>query len=66
MMTLHNNEKNLREELNKEIEIPVIVHEKINNAYRMIEEHKVVQKTPRRSISVGCAPAPKLQAAWQP
>lgn len=48
MMTLHNNEKNLREELNKEIEIPVIVHEKINNAYRMIEEHKVVQKTPQK------------------
>lgn len=48
MMTFDNNEKKLKEELNKDVEIPVIVHEKINRAYRMIEDHTVVQKTPQK------------------
>ena len=48
MMTFDNNEKKLKEELNKDVEIPVIVHEKINRAYRMIEDHTVIQKTPQK------------------
>lgn len=48
MMTFNNNEKKLREELNKDVDIPVIVHEKVNRAYRMIEDHTVVQKKPQK------------------
>lgn len=47
-MTYNDNEKKLKEELNKNVDVPAIVHEKINNAYRMIENHTVTQKAPQK------------------
>lgn len=44
MMTLNNNEKDFQEKLLKDTEIPVIVHERINQAYRLIENNAVLQK----------------------
>ena len=37
MTNLNNNEMDFQEKLQKDTEIPVIVHERINQAYRMIE-----------------------------
>ena len=37
MMTLNNNEKDFQEKLQKDTEMPAIVHERINQAYRLIE-----------------------------
>ena len=44
MMNLNNNEKDFQEKLQKDTEIPVIVHERINQAYRLIENNTAVQK----------------------
>lgn len=44
MMTFNNNEKDFQEKLQKDTEIPVIVHERINQAYRLIENNIAVQK----------------------
>lgn len=44
MMTFNNNEKDFQEKLQKDTEIPVIVHERINQAYRLIESNTAVQK----------------------
>ena len=37
MMTLNNNEKDFQEKLQKDTEMPAIVHERINQAYRLDE-----------------------------
>lgn len=67
MLTFNNNEKNLKNELNKNVEIPAVVHEKINKAYRMIEEHTVTQKEPFRDpyhwMKTGAKAAGGLAAA---
>ena len=39
MMTLNNNEKDFQEKLQKDTEMPAIVHERINQAYRLIENN---------------------------
>ena len=44
MMTFNDNEKDFQEKLQKDVEIPVIVHERINQAYRLIENDTAVQK----------------------
>ena len=44
MMSLNDNEKNFQKKLQEEIEIPVIVHERVNQAYRLIENNTAVQK----------------------
>lgn len=44
MMSLNNNEKDFQEKLQKDTEIPVIVHERINQAYRLIEDNTTIQK----------------------
>ena len=44
MMTFNNNEKDFQEKLQKDTEIPVIVHERLNQAYRLIENNTAVQK----------------------
>ena len=44
MMTLNNNEKDFQEKLQKDTEMPAIVHERINQAYRLIENNAVLQK----------------------
>ncbi len=44
MMSLNNNEKDFQEKLQKNTEIPVIVHERINQAYRLIEDNTTIQK----------------------
>ena len=44
MMTLNYNEKDFQEKLQKDIEMPEIVHEHINQAYRLIENNAVLQK----------------------
>ena len=44
MRTLDNNEKDFQEKLRKDAEMPVIVHERINQAYRLIENNTVIQK----------------------
>ena len=44
MMTLNNNEKDFQKKLQKDIEMPEIVHEHINQAYRLIENNAVLQK----------------------
>ena len=43
MMTLNNNEKDFQEKLQKDTEMPAIVHERINQAYRLIENNAVLQ-----------------------
>lgn len=48
MKSFNNNEMDFQEKLQKDTEIPVIVHERINQAYRMIENDTVMQKkTPK-------------------
>ena len=44
MMTLNYNEKDFQKKLQKDIEMPEIVHEHINQAYRLIENNAVLQK----------------------
>ena len=44
MMTLNYNEKDYQKKLQKDIEMPEIVHEHINQAYRLIENNAVLQK----------------------
>ena len=44
MMTFNDNKKDFQEKLQKDVEIPVIVHERINQAYRLIENDTAVQK----------------------
>ena len=40
MMTLNYNEKDFQKKLQKDIEMPEIVHEHINQAYRLIDRKK--------------------------
>ena len=48
MMSLNDNEKDFQKKLQEETEIPVIVHERVNQAYRLIENNTAVQKkTPK-------------------
>lgn len=48
MKSFNNNEMDFQEKLQKDTEIPVIVHERINQAYRMIENDTAIQKkTPK-------------------
>ena len=49
MMTLNNNEKDFQEKLQKDTEMPAIVHERINQAYRLIENNAVLQKKARKA-----------------
>ena len=44
MMNLNDNEKNFQKKLQEKTEIPVIVHERVNQAYRLIENNTAVQK----------------------
>lgn len=44
MMTLNYNEKDFQKKLQKDIEMPEIVHEHIDQAYRLIENNAVLQK----------------------
>ena len=44
MTTLNYNEKDFQKKLQKDIEMPEIVHEHINQAYRLIENNAVLQK----------------------
>ena len=44
MMNFNENERRIQEQLKKEAEIPAVVHDRVNQAYRMIEDHKVRQK----------------------
>ena len=36
MMSLNDNEKDFQKKLQEETEIPVIVHERVNQAYRLL------------------------------
>ena len=38
------NENDLQESLRRDAEIPAVVHDKVNKAYRIIESRKIVQK----------------------
>ena len=44
MMNLNDNEKDFQKKLQEETEIPVIVHERVKQAYRLIENNTAVQK----------------------
>ena len=44
MMSLNDNEKDFQKKLQEETEIPLIVHERVNQAYRLIENNTAVQK----------------------
>lgn len=48
MLTYNDNEKKFISALNKETDIPAVVHQRINDAYRMIENHTVTQKKPHK------------------
>ena len=53
MMSLNDNEKDFQKKLQEETEIPVIVHERVNQAYRLIENNTAVQKkVPKGSLSL--------------
>ena len=49
ILLLYYNEKKLKDDLNRDIALPAVVHERINTAYRMIEEHTVKQKKKTRN-----------------
>ena len=49
MITFNDNEKKLKDDLNRDIALPAVVHDRINTAYRMIEEHTVKQQESFRS-----------------
>lgn len=53
MMTFNNNEKDFQEKLQKDTEIPVIVHERINQAYRLIENNTQCRKRRRKIHTTG-------------
>ena len=44
MMTLNNNEKDFQKKMQKDTEIPAIVHEHINQAYHLRSEERRVGK----------------------
>ena len=44
MMNLNDNEKDFQKKLQEETEIPVIVHERVKQAYHLIENNTAVQK----------------------
>ena len=44
MMNLNDNEKDFQKKLQEETEIPMIVHERVKQAYRLIENNTAVQK----------------------
>ena len=52
MMSLNDNEKDFQKKLQEETEIPVIVHERVNQAYRLIENNTAVQKGAKRTLSL--------------
>ena len=53
MMSLNDNEKDFQKKLQEETEIPVIVHERVNQAYRLIENNTAVQKKgAKRTVSL--------------
>ena len=41
MMSLNDNEKDFQKKLHEETEIPVIVHQRVNQAYRLIEKNLI-------------------------
>lgn len=53
MKAFNNNEMDFQEKLQKDTEIPVIVHERINQAYRMIENDTVMQKKLQKIHIIG-------------
>lgn len=53
MTTLNYNEKDFQKKLQKDIEMPEIVHEHINQAYRLIENNAVLQKKHQRIHIIG-------------
>ncbi len=65
MKSFNNNEMDFQEKLQKDTEIPVIVHERINQAYRMIENDTAMQKKtpkdPYHWMKIGAG----LQAVWR-
>lgn len=48
MSGLNNNEKDFQEKLQKDVEIPAIVQERINQAYHLIETNTVLQKKEKK------------------
>ena len=44
MMSLNDNEKDFQKKLQNHIEMPEILHEHINQAYRLIDINAVLQK----------------------
>ena len=53
MMTLNNNEKDFQKKMQKDTEIPAIVHEHINQAYHLIENNTgYSEKSTKGSISL--------------
>ena len=53
MMSLNDNEKDFQKKLQEETEIPLIVHERVNQAYRLIENNTAVQKKgAKRTLSL--------------
>lgn len=53
MKSLNKNEMDFQEKLQKDTEIPVVVHERINQAYRMIENDTVMQKKLQKIHIIG-------------
>lgn len=53
MMSLNDNEKDFQKKLQEETEIPVIVHERVNQAYRLIENNTAVQKKVPKILITG-------------
>ena len=53
MMSLNDNEKDFQKKLQEETEIPVIVHERVNQAYRLIGNNTAVQKRRQKNLITG-------------
>ena len=66
MITFNDNEKKLKDDLNRDIALPAVVHERINTAYRMIEEHTVKQKKKTRNPYHSMKQGQRLPEVWQP
>ena len=65
MMSLNDNEKDFQKKLQEETEIPLIVHERVNQAYRLIENNTAVQKKAPKEPYHWMKLGGELQEVWQ-
>lgn len=53
MMSLNDNEKDFQKKLQEETEIPLIVHERVNQAYRRLKITLLCRKRRQKNLITG-------------